>query len=149
MSKEKDIKESLNNKEAEIVLAQWQTCVEMANSVSQRRDAMNNIFVTLNLATVAALSLVSDIKTIALSIVGMVLCVVWIVFIGNYRELNKEKFIIINEMEKRLPCCPFSNEWELLRSNKKYKDCTWIEKVIPIGFFIVYVTVVIIGFVIT
>ena len=27
----------------EIILAQWQTCVEMANSVSQRRDTMNNI----------------------------------------------------------------------------------------------------------
>ena len=120
----------------------------MANSVSQRRDAMNNIFVTLNLATVAALSLVCDIKTIALSIVGLVLCIVWIVFIGNYRELNKEKFIIINEMEKRLPCRPFSDEWELLKSNNMYKDCTWIEKVIPIGFFVVYVAVIIIGFVI-
>lgn len=31
------------------VLAQWQTCVEMANATSQRRDTMNNIFVTLNL----------------------------------------------------------------------------------------------------
>lgn len=41
----------------EIVLAQWQTCVEMANSVSQRRDTMNNIFVTLNLAIVAAISI--------------------------------------------------------------------------------------------
>lgn len=28
----------------ELILAQWQTCVEMANTVSQRRDAMNNIF---------------------------------------------------------------------------------------------------------
>ena len=34
----------------EVILAQWQTCVEMANSISQRRDMMNNIFVTLNLA---------------------------------------------------------------------------------------------------
>lgn len=24
-----------------VILAQWQTCVEMANSVSQRRDTMN------------------------------------------------------------------------------------------------------------
>lgn len=30
------------------VLAIWQTCVEMANGVSQRRDTMNNLFVTLN-----------------------------------------------------------------------------------------------------
>ena len=33
----------------ELLLNQWQTCVDMANSVSQRRDNMNNIFITLNL----------------------------------------------------------------------------------------------------
>ena len=39
-SKEKVIKETRYNynKDTEIVLTQWQTCVEMANSVSQRRD---------------------------------------------------------------------------------------------------------------
>ena len=40
----------------EIILAQWQTCVEMANSVSQRRDTTNNVFITINLAIVAAFS---------------------------------------------------------------------------------------------
>lgn len=79
-SKEKVIKETRYNynKDTEIVLTQWQTCVEMANSVSQRRDTMNNIFVTLNLATIAAISLICDIKTIGLSIMGVLLCVVWI-----------------------------------------------------------------------
>lgn len=38
------------DKSEETLLTQWQTCVEMANAVSQRRDAMNNLFVTLNLA---------------------------------------------------------------------------------------------------
>ena len=36
----------------ELLLNQWQTCVDMANSVSQRRDNMNNIFITLNLVRV-------------------------------------------------------------------------------------------------
>lgn len=38
----------------ELLLNQWQTCVDMANSVSQRRDNMNNIFITLNLAIMAS-----------------------------------------------------------------------------------------------
>ena len=46
----------------EIILAQWQTCVEMANSISQRRDTMNNIFVTLNLAIIAAISITWNMK---------------------------------------------------------------------------------------
>ncbi|MDO4650165.1 MAG: hypothetical protein Q4B26_16110 [Eubacteriales bacterium] len=41
----------------EMILVQWQTCVDMANSISQRRDSMNNIFITLNLAIIAAVSL--------------------------------------------------------------------------------------------
>lgn len=48
----------------EIKLAQWQTCVEMANAVSARRDNLNNLFVTVNLALAAAISLVWDVKTI-------------------------------------------------------------------------------------
>lgn len=47
---EKDSQENL--------LAQWQTCVEMANSVSERRDTMNNLFVTLNIAIIAATTFV-------------------------------------------------------------------------------------------
>lgn len=31
------------DKSEETLLTQWQTCVEMANAVSQRRDAMNNL----------------------------------------------------------------------------------------------------------
>jgi hypothetical protein len=39
-----------NKENIEVLLAQWQTCVEMANAVSERRDNMNNLFVTVNLA---------------------------------------------------------------------------------------------------
>ena len=44
-----------DSNKSELILAQWQTCVEMANSVSQRRDSMNNIFITLNLAILATI----------------------------------------------------------------------------------------------
>ena len=42
------------------ILAQWQTCVDMANATSQRRDSMNNLFATLNIALIAATSIVWD-----------------------------------------------------------------------------------------
>ena len=46
----------------ELLLNQWQTCVDMANSVSQRRDNMNNIFITLNLAIMSAVSITMTIS---------------------------------------------------------------------------------------
>lgn len=106
----------------EIVLAQWQTCVEMANSVSQRRDTMNNIFVTLNLAIVAAISLNWDVKSLFILVAGIVVSVIWLLFIRNYKLLNTEKFNVINDIEKKLPVKPFNDEWKRLEKNKKYQD---------------------------
>jgi len=84
------------------VLEQWQTCVDMANSVSQRRDTMNNLFVTLNIAMVAALSIVWDVKSILISCAGIVICIVWLISINNYRLLNKAKFDVINDKDLRV-----------------------------------------------
>lgn len=137
-------------KNIEIILAQWQTCVEMANSVSQRRDTMNNIFVTLNLAIVAAVSITWDIKSLFILVAGIVICSIWIMFIHNYKLLNAEKFNVINAIEKYLPVKPFNDEWEKLRNNKKYMDSTRLEKTLPIMFIVLYaiaiVTIVIIKF---
>ena len=106
----------------EIVLAQWQTCVEMANSVSQRRDTMNSIFVTLNLAIVAAISINWDVKSLFILVAGIVFSVIWLLFIRNYKLLNTEKFNVINDIEKKLPVKPFNDEWKRLEKNKKYQD---------------------------
>ena len=106
----------------EIVLAQWQTCVEMANSVSQRRDTMNSIFVTLNLAIVAAISINWDVKSLFILVAGIVFSVIWLLFIRNYKLLNTEKFNVINDIEKKLPVKPFNDDWKRLEKNKKYQD---------------------------
>ena len=127
----------------EIVLAQWQTCVEMANSVSQRRDTMNNIFVTLNLAIIAAVSINWDIKSLFILAAGIVVCVIWLLFIRNYKLLNAEKFNVINEIEKKLPVKPFNDEWKKLERNKKYEDSTKLEKTLPIMFIVLYVIAII------
>lgn len=124
-----------NNKE--FVLSQWQTCVEMANSISQRRDEMNNLFVTLNLAIIAAVSFVWDVKSILLLLAGMVLCIIWILFIRNFKLLNAEKFKIINDMEKLLPQQPFAHEWKNLNKTK-YIDGTKLEQALPTMFIILY-----------
>ena len=127
----------------EIVLAQWQTCVEMANSVSQRRDTMNNIFVTLNLAIVAAISINWDVKSLFILVAGIVVSVIWLLFIRNYKLLNTEKFNVINEIEKKLPVKPFNDEWKRLEKNKKYQDGTKLEKIHPIMFIVLYLIAII------
>lgn len=128
----------------EIILAQWQTCVDMANATSQRRDSMNNIFVTLNIGIIAAISLIWDIKSLILSIAGIVICIVWLLFIKNYKELNSEKFKVINEIEKQLPIQAFNKEWKSIKANKKYRESTKLEIAFPIIFGFLYVIIAII-----
>ena len=133
-----------NHSNTDVILTQWQTCVEMANAVSQRRDAMNNLFVTLNLAVVAAVSLTWDIKSLMIMAAGVVLCVLWWMFIRNFKELNAEKFRVIVDLEKKLPTRPFEKEWQHLQKNKKYRDGTWLEKALPGAFMCLYVVAIVI-----
>ncbi len=124
-------------------ITQWTTCVEMANSVSQRRDTMNNIFTTLNLAIITATSAVWDLKAILLLAAGIAICILWIVFIDNFRKLNAAKFEIISELEKDLSNKPFTREWKALMTKYKYKNSTKLEKALPIIFITIYVVAVI------
>lgn len=130
--------------EVESIIAQWQTCVEMANATSQRRDTMNNIFVTLNLGILATVSFAWSPKSILLLIAGSVVCALWLCFIRNFKLLNTAKFEVINSLEKQLPAAPFRDEWEILQRTKKYYDGTKLERIIPITFICIYVLVAVI-----
>lgn len=117
----------------------WQTCVEMANGVSQRRDTMNNLFVTLNLAIIAAVSWMWDVKTVLLCAVGFVICVVWLLYISNFKRLNAAKFQVIHDLEGKLGVSPFKDEWDVLKKTKRYLEGTKLERILPITFAVGYV----------
>ena len=131
------------NEKTNIILTQWQTCVEMANSVSQRRDATNNLFVTVNLAITATVSVVWDLKSLFLLIVGIAICTLWIKMINHFRVLNKEKFNVITTLENSLPSKPFFDEWARLSNNSQYKDATVWEKFLPWVFVGLYVVAIV------
>lgn len=126
------------------VLAIWQTCVEMANGVSQRRDTMNNLFVTLNIAVIAAVSWMWDVKTVFLCAAGLVICVVWLLYINNFQRLNTAKFRVIYDLEERLGVTPFKDEWDILKKTKRYLEGTKLERILPIAFALGYAVVFVI-----
>lgn len=126
------------------VLAIWQTCVEMANGVSQRRDTMNNLFVTLNIAVIAAVSWMWDVKTVFLCVAGLVICVVWLLYINNFKRLNAANFRVIYDLEERLGVTPFKDEWDILKKTKRYLEGTKLERILPIAFALGYAVVFVI-----
>lgn len=120
------------------VLEQWKTCVEMANSNSEKRNNSNNIFITINVAILAVISFSIEYKSLLLSLAGLFICFLWIHTLNSYRKLSTTKYDIINEIEKQLPLAPLSYEWKKLNSNNKYLRLTTIEKFIPILFIVLY-----------
>lgn len=120
------------------ILEQWKTCVEQANSNTDKRNSSNGLFITINAALFAVITFTWDYKSILLAIVGVVVCILWINMIQSYQQLSHAKYDIINEIEKRLPLAPFAHEWEKLKLEQNYIGLTRIEKVIPWLFLVLY-----------
>lgn len=118
------------------LLEQWKTALEMSNSLSDRRASANNFFITINSALVAFFSINTS-HTIVSGIMGIILCIVWILTIQNYKKLNAIKFDIINELEAALPASVFKYEWHLAKM-RKYRLLTWLEMLIPYIFICTY-----------
>lgn len=130
----------MNEDDKQLTLAQWQTCVEMANAVSQRRDMTNNLFATLHLAVVGAITAISsfsNFEACVICILGIIFCVAWICIIDNFRILNTQKFHIITEIEKNLPNKPLTDEWENIKKTR-YKLGSRLEMILPITFELIY-----------
>ena len=121
-----------------VVLEQWKTCVEMANSNTEKRTNSNNIFISINAALLAVISFSLDYKSIILSVVGIAVCVVWLCSIESYKKLSSVKYHIVNDIEQRLPLKPFTYEWCTLKNEKKYIGLTKIENTLPCLFILTY-----------
>ena len=125
------------------VLEQWKTCVEMANSNTEKRNNANNLFITINSALFAVITFAWDYKSILLSIIGIVVCVLWLSSIRSYKQLSSVKYDIVNEIEKKLPLAPFTYEWEKLKLEHNYVGLTRIENVLPWLFLVLYTVAII------
>lgn len=123
--------------EDEKIINLWQTAVEMANSISCRRDTMNNIFITFNLGIITAVFITLNYSVIILSVLGIVISGLWLKLIENYRILNRVKFEVIHILEEKMKYEIFKLEWEKLQNLKGYKDSSEYEKLFPWCFIII------------
>lgn len=109
----------------------YELAVQMAEATSSRRTSANSFFLTLQGALIAGLGLFIKSEgtftkssygaMLILSLLGIVLCIAWILTIKSYRDLNAAKWGVILEIEKNLPLKPFTNEWRLLETEDYLK----------------------------
>ncbi len=144
----------------------FELAVEMADRVSARRATANTLFVTLHTALVAAIGLVrprrlervgsttttrlveDNFGLILAAAFGIVLALTWFLLLKSYRDLNRAKFQVIDELEKDLPVPIFRREWELLKKDpikplrKRYAELGLVEQVVPLAFIVIYIVAI-------
>jgi len=139
------------------VLELYKLSVEMADRVSGRRAAANSFFLTLQTGLAAALGVFSTrvttdagaepdpvVLTLA-AVAGVVLAAAWWLLLRSYRDLNRAKFEVINQIEREyFDVKPFMSEWEVLKEDPvkglrgRYSELGAIEKSIPVAFAVMY-----------
>jgi len=135
------------------LIEQYKIYVEMADRISQRRGTANTFFLAFNTALVGALAELFEEMTIEVSIAmyvaSVILSIAWGLILRSYRNLNTAKFIVISELEKRLPAQPYYEaEWKALGEGKdfrRYISLSRIELLVPIAFIGIYVYLFIIA----
>ena len=137
-----------------IILEQWRVAVESAMNVSSRRQATNTLFFAILTVLVSGV-LFSDgifdtnrefriIVTIIVSVLGMLICIEWLLQINYYGKLNAYKYSAIRKMEKYLPVLMFNTEDVFFYSEYRNKrSFSKKERRIPALFFIAFLGIVI------
>lgn len=130
----------------------YKMAVEMADRISARRATSNSFFLAVQSAFVAVLGLsVPSLAerpwwtSLAVSMAGIALSVSWWLQLRSYRDLNRAKFGVINQIEEQLPYKIFSDEWRYLKEDRvpswrgRYAELGAVERFVPWVFAMLYV----------
>lgn len=130
------------------LLDQYKLYVEMADRISARRATANSYFLSVNTAMLAFVGYLTSKDSTAdlwlLAAAGIVLSYLWHALITSYRNLNTAKWLVVHQIEKRLPISPYDAEWEAMgrgENPKLYKPITHIELGVPYIFMALHVIV--------
>ena len=76
-------------------------------------------------------------------VLGAVLSVSWYIVIRSYRQLNRQKFRALHEIEGDLPYPFFKREWEL---RSRYWRLSTVETALPIVFSLLFVALTVLSY---
>ena len=104
----------------------WSQYASAAEEVTNKRQNINAVFITVQIALLGFI--VSDLNLlgICLSLAGLLVSITWLFMIISYKKLNSVKFNVILELEKNMDIRPYTEEWNKLKL-KKYLKLTTIE----------------------
>ena len=117
--------------------------VTSTEKVTDDRQKTNVFFLTLvsSLLSISifigkefSFSVISLWVMFGISFITLIMTIFWLYTVHSYRLLNKGKFALIYELEDKLKSNIFEREWKILKEGVKYKETSYIEKVLVITF---------------
>lgn len=146
--------------ERQLLLEQYKIMVDTSESLVGRRLLAHNFFLAINTAIISGFGLALRefllpgdtgasnglliIVTITFIGIGLLLAWTWERLLKSFGQLNSGKFVVIELLEKKLPCSIFEAEWVALgagKDPKKYTPFTKTEKALPRVFGFVYLAI--------
>lgn len=133
-----------------LLFEQYKLYVESAEQVSQRRATANSFYISVNTILLTTATLLQDkfgYLVLLVLVSGVAVSLFWLFSIHSYRQLNSGKYLIIQEIEQRLPLNLYAYEWGILKQGKlfrKYWQLSYVEMVVPLVFVGLYLTLSII-----
>lgn len=113
----------------EIVLQQYKMYSEQKEKFVDRSFHTNKFYLLLILALIVTMCFTKDYSfvyglsaTFILSVAGLAICVLWWINVDSYNLLIKIKLSkVLQEIEKRLPAQPYTQEFLAIRDFRKNK----------------------------
>ena len=124
----------------------WSQYASAAEEVTNKRQNINAVFITVQIALLGFI--VADLKLLGifLSLAGLLVSITWLFMINSYKKLNSVKFNVILELEKNMDIRPYTEEWNKLKL-KKYVKLTTIEimcsSIFMMGFIATFIIAII------
>lgn len=131
---------------------------ELADRVSQRREGVHRLYVSVlaGMVTFLAVSIrfrigdmPSDMMLGLAGVFGAFLSLSWFAVLRSYRQLNSGKFKTLCDLETKLSYQFFTTEWDLLDkgiNRNMYWKITIVETGLPWIFFALFVALIILSF---
>lgn len=130
------------------LLDQYKLYVEMADRISNRRATANSYFLSVNTAILAFVGYLTSKDSTEnlwlLAAAGITLSYLWQALIRSYRNLNTAKWLVVHQIEKRLPISPYDAEWKAMGEGKdpsRYRPISHIEIGVPWVFTLLHAIV--------
>ncbi len=145
------IDKTIVNINADTLFEQYKLIVQTSEDLVQRRQNMNNFYITINSALLTFISAscaleLSDFQRllliVPLCLAGMLTTFSWKKMLISYADLNRGKMRVISAIEKKLPASLFDAEWRVIKSKfngRVHQTYTDIEKDIPNIFRFIYI----------